>query len=442
MDSSDDSLDKAGGGKPTTRNVGQFEQKQIAPSLGSQLEAMDVLVWDAEKEKEEQPMGLGGPGETEPSSLLVFDTRAGSSLRIFDSDEAARHPGVGGDFSLHFREEEGLAEQMLLTRGREVPTQELGQRVPDRGRLRVHNVGGSLTVLLQIALLAWGVRQLRSVLAKRRHKQAPRINTVPFRPCDPPLTSTLTAFALKKLVDSHCTAHLLIDVRFPEFSNEPSPFKNSINIPEAEIRTFFQLPEAERASRFPSARSLDRSQLLVFLSTKGRRAQRAAITAAELGYNGDAVAVLLQNKKQNSPGIIAFPNPYLVDVRRYDERALYGHIYGSVHVPVNEWPKALAMEPLDWQRSYGHPKFGKEDLVILYCRTNNRSVWASQVSHDAGVKRCFVCEGGVVGWRLDPNVLSYDGYALGDPPPAPHRFEVEVVNYESAERELQQLQLI
>lgn len=285
MDSSDDSLDKAGGGKPTTRNVDQFEQNQIALSLGSQLESMDALVWDAEKEKEEQPIGLGGSGETEPSSLLVFDSRAGSSLRIFDSDEAARHPGVGGDFSL----QEGLAEQILPTRGREVPARELGQTVPDRGRLRVHNVGGSLTVLLQIALLAWGVRQLRSVLAKRRHKQPPRINTVPFRPCDPPLISTLTSLALKKLVDSHCTAHLLIDVRFPECSNQPSPFKNSVNIPEAEIRTFFQLPEAERASRFPSARSLDRSQLLVFLSTKGRRAQRAAITAAELGYNGCCV---------------------------------------------------------------------------------------------------------------------------------------------------------
>eukprot|EP00250_Pteridium_aquilinum_P019439 c24431_g1_i2 orf=122-1000(-) len=239
---------------------------------------------------------------------------------------------------------------------------------------------------------------------------------------------------------------------------------------EAEIRTLFQLPDAEFASRFPLVRNLDRTTLIVFLSTKGRRAQRAAFTAAELGYNAccvlsggisefyapsrneelsppaflsrDAVAVLLQNKKQKVSGTTGSTNPYLVDVRRYDERALYGHIQNSVHVPVNEWPKALAMEPLDWQRSYGDPKFDKEDVLILYCRTNNRSAWAAQAALDAGVKRCFVCRGGAVGWHLDPSVLPYDGYALGQPPPEPHRFEVESVNYAAAEQELQQLGLM
>lgn len=343
--------------------------------------------------------------------------------------------------------------------------------VGERGRLRIHNVGGSLTFLLQIALLAWGIRQLRSVLAKRRQKQAPRINTVPFRPCEPPPFTTLSALAVKKLVDTNPTPHLLIDVRFPEAvrANPFFPSKNTINVPEAEVRNVLQLSEAEWANRFPSVKGADRSQLLVFVSTKGRRAQHAAIAAAELGYNGccvlsggipafhalflegeqfqhsflsrDALAILLQNLRQNTTGNITSPKPYLIDVRRHDERALYGHIYGSIHVPVNEWPKALVMEPSDWERNYGCPKFQKEDLIILYCRMNNQSSWAAQVAHDAGVNRCFVCKGGVLGWRLDATVLPYDGYALGDPPPEPHKFKVETVNYEAAEQELQELEL-
>ena len=41
-------------------------------------------------------------------------------------------------------------------------------------RLFIQNVGGSLTVLLQIALFAWGIRQLRSVLAKREENRKMR----------------------------------------------------------------------------------------------------------------------------------------------------------------------------------------------------------------------------------------------------------------------------
>lgn len=47
----------------------------------------------------------------------------------------------------------------------------------------------------------------------------------------------------------------------------------------------------------------------------------------------DAVALLLQNKEAMADEKNAGGNlPWLIDVRRHDERALYGHIKGSLHI--------------------------------------------------------------------------------------------------------------
>ncbi|KAL3689095.1 hypothetical protein R1sor_015404 [Riccia sorocarpa] len=345
---------------------------------------------------------------------------------------------------------------------------------PKSGRLRIANVGGSLTVLLQIALVAWGVRQLRSVLAKRRQRAeaAQKATELPYRAVDPPEFSMLSPTAVKKMVELDPVPHILIDVRFPSAVRDaPSPFETAINIPEGELKAALQLSEAEWEERFPSNKKPGRSDILVFLSTKGRRAQRAANAAADLGFSGccvlnggleayeqavkssedqplkflsrDAVSVLLHKvEKGGEVSEAAAPSVYLVDVRRHDERALYGHIKGSHHVPVEELPKALSMDSGAWEKTYRFPKFSTEDTVVFQCRTSRRATWAAQLAHDFGMGRCFVYKDGVYGWRFDPSVLPYDSYEIGDAPPKPIDFHVEKMDPEAGKSELQRLGLL
>lgn len=55
---------------------------------------------------------------------------------------------------------------------------------------------------------------------------------------------------------------------------------------ETAVRACLQLSAAEWKEKFPSAKKPGREDLVVFLSTRGKRAQRVAAAAADLGYNG------------------------------------------------------------------------------------------------------------------------------------------------------------
>lgn len=55
---------------------------------------------------------------------------------------------------------------------------------------------------------------------------------------------------------------------------------------ETEVRACLQLPAAEWNTKFPSTKKPGREDLMVFLSNRGKRAQRVAAAAADLGYNG------------------------------------------------------------------------------------------------------------------------------------------------------------
>ncbi|XP_024389042.1 uncharacterized protein [Physcomitrium patens] len=355
------------------------------------------------------------------------------------------------------------------------PPASLKEQQPQRGGLRIQNVGGSLSFLLQIALCAWGIRQLRSVLARRRQNNAlgsGRVNIMPYRPVEPPLFAFLSPTAVRKLVELDPTPYLLIDVRHPDAARvTPKLFENVINIPETEVLACLQLSAAEWKDRFPSTEKPGREDdLLVFLSTRGKRAQRVAAAAADLGYNGccilkggiqalrassppngeslnfmsrDAVALLLQNKETLvDEKDVGAHTPWLIDLRRHDERALYGHIKGSLHIRVEEWPKAMAKDAAAYEKQYHAPKIGTDDIVILHCRTRRRASWAAHVAQDAGLKRVFVYKEGAYGWRLDPTVLPYDSYEMGDAPPEPVKFDLERVDFESAQAELKHLGLM
>ena len=62
----------------------------------------------------------------------------------------------------------------------------------------------------------------------------------------------------------------------------------------------------------------------------GSSSSASAAAAADLRFIGrDALAVLLGM----SPDVVHAPQASLVDVRRSDERALYGSIKGAAHIP-------------------------------------------------------------------------------------------------------------
>ena len=62
----------------------------------------------------------------------------------------------------------------------------------------------------------------------------------------------------------------------------------------------------------------------------------------------DAVLLLLETVRDdgNALGLV------ILDIRRFDERALYGTLEGSTHVPVDHLPKAVHMNDEEWVRMF------------------------------------------------------------------------------------------
>ena len=108
----------------------------------------------------------------------------------------------------------------------------------------------------------------------------------------------------------------------------------------------------------------------------------------------DALATLVEYGAARGAPLVT-----VIDVRRYDERALYGSIRGSVHLPAEALPRALLCAPEEWARAFHFRKPGAEDLVVVYGRGNARAAYAKRVFGDAGMHRVLVLAGGVCGWR-------------------------------------------
>lgn len=200
---------------------------------------------------------------------------------------------------------------------------------------------------------------------------------------------------------------------------------------------------------------------LVFLSSGDADASRAAAVAASLGYtrctvvegglrgyvesaeetphlsclSRDAVCMLMEMSDSQQHAVA------LIDVRRHDERSLYGSIPGAVHVPVDQWLAAVEMGPEEWLRTFRFPKPSTGDIIILHSRTSRRAEWAAQIAMDAGLAAVYVYRQGVYGWKLDPSVHAYAAYEEGDIPPEPMPFEADSIDRVAAEAELVALNL-
>ncbi|GAQ87376.1 hypothetical protein KFL_003480200 [Klebsormidium nitens] len=350
----------------------------------------------------------------------------------------------------------------------------------------IQNVGGNLFTVLQLALMTWGIRELRRAWAAHSAAKARAASFAQGSAA--PAFAGISAAALRLLVDTQPLPYAIIDCRPREEARaSPAPFKDVLVIPEPELRFALQLPPPAWEARYGPAPLPDRRKAVVFLSANGRRSAQAAASAASVGYSrclvlqGGLAAYMSEAKSERRPArclsrhAVALllqgqarpvanggdghaeaghaaaggcaerggqPPVVVVDLRRHDERALYGAIQGSVHIPVDQWARALALDGEAWEAVYHCPKLGRDALLVLACRTERRSTWAAQVAHDCGLRRVFVLSGGTNGWRFDPQVEVYDGYKEGSAPPAPVPFEVEKVDEEAATKELRDLGLL
>lgn len=79
-------------------------------------------------------------------------------------------------------------------------------------------------------------------------------------------------------------------------------------------------------------------------------------------------------------------SPLILDVRTIPEYAS-GHLQNSIHIPVQEI-----------QRRYGELSAHKDDNILIYCATGNRSTVAAKILIDNGFNRIFNLREGVHVW--------------------------------------------
>jgi rhodanese-related sulfurtransferase len=221
----------------------------------------------------------------------------------------------------------------------------------------VTNAGGSLTSAVVLTLLAWGVRWVRSEITRRRKADSAREQDGGALGR---FAAELSPAALRMLVETGPHPHLVFDVR-PAGAAQPLP---------SELRGSLQLPiELVKQALASTASWSDIFQgvpypashfIMVFVGDTIEQQTRAAIVAASQGFqrtmtlagalpgfskgaaaqphlqflSRDAVALLLQSGTAGTFARSSYvPRTFVIDVRRTDERAMYGAIKGTVNVP-------------------------------------------------------------------------------------------------------------
>jgi len=112
----------------------------------------------------------------------------------------------------------------------------------------------------------------------------------------------------------------------------------------------------------------------------------------------------------------------LIDVRRHDERALYGSLPGALHIPAERVPSALAAPPSTFTLTHGVPPPGPGDAAVFVSRGATRAAWAALAARDAGVGRTLAFRGGAAACGAacgGGGPVHHEPYALDDPPPEP-----------------------
>lgn len=333
---------------------------------------------------------------------------------------------------------------------------------------QISNIGGSLTSAVVLTLLAWGVRLLRAT-AQRSQGPSRKGSSAELGGTLPRFFAALTPAALRKLIELDAIPHVLIAVRDADQlppRELPAELSSAVEVTEDQIGRVLSGKEGAWPARVGGPPPPTKGHLLVLLMEGRSEPRGAASAAAAAGFqrvaylaggigafsqqqnngladlrfiNRDAAALLLSRSASNGSdgsGGLAF-----IDVRRHDERTLYGSIPRALHIPVDELPAALQLSSSEWAERYRFPKPGAGAPVVFQCRTNRRASWAAQLAADAGLGPVFVYKQGVYGWRLDPNVKSYPSYEQWEAPPDPENVQLESVNVAAGREELESLGL-
>ena len=89
----------------------------------------------------------------------------------------------------------------------------------------------------------------------------------------------------------------------------------------------------------------------------------------------------------------------LIDVRTQDEFDL-GHIYGAINLDFysDSFQNDILSLP-------------KNETIVLYCRTNNRSNKTATILKENGYKEILVIRGGITEWVKNGNDINYTTYS-------------------------------
>ena len=87
-------------------------------------------------------------------------------------------------------------------------------------------------------------------------------------------------------------------------------------------------------------------------------------------------------------GILDNPDGFLLDVRTQAEWEQDGHLENATLIPLTELESRESELPSD-----------KEELILLYCRSGNRSQDAAQTLLDMGFTNLMELETGINGWK-------------------------------------------
>lgn len=102
--------------------------------------------------------------------------------------------------------------------------------------------------------------------------------------------------------------------------------------------------------------------------------------------SSDALAHLM-----NIRGASGDPKPpILVDVRRHDERTLFGCIAGSVHVPAEDVAVALQSTNDVFEQIARMPVWGKGDSIVFHSRGTCRGQWAALLATQQGANAAIL----------------------------------------------------
>ena len=89
----------------------------------------------------------------------------------------------------------------------------------------------------------------------------------------------------------------------------------------------------------------------------------------------------------------------LIDVRTQDEFDL-GHIDGAINLDF--YSETFKNDILS---------LPKNETIVLYCRTNNRSSKTANILKENGFKEISVLEGGITEWVKNGNDINYTTYS-------------------------------